>query len=390
MEAPMLTALRIRGYLIGWLLFALFVPWLSAEPRQQGNDKNILARFSFRPGEPSIMLPVQVAGKTYTCLLDTGSAVGIYDPSLPLGKVAETLEVESANGPITLSKHAPPKALLGDMALHEHGVGFVLAYDFTKVRQVAGEPLFGVIGMDFLYRRVVQVDFDAGEVRFLREASANCGQECALKIEGPWRAPLVKIKIADVGEPWFLIDSGLCSLDSGGLEKNLFNALVEKKHLEVVGSTLSETAKGTHSSRVAQGKLLALGDFKVNNPIVDESRANVLSLNFLARFLVTFDFPNAKMYLKKGKAFDAPDLRDLSGLHLLRVDGKTIVHSVDPESQAAVRGIKAKDQLIKVANKPVEKMTLFQLRRLLATPAQQLECTLCRGEDLKEIVMQLK
>jgi hypothetical protein len=389
MEAPMSTTLRIRGFLIAWLSFALFVPWLSAEPRQASSDKNVLARFSFRAGEP-IMLPVQVAGKTYTCLLDTGASCGVYDPSLPLGNPQETLDFDTGNGPIPLKLHTPPKALLGDMTLHEHGPGFVLAYDFSKFRQLAGEALFGVIGMDFLSRRVVQLDLDAGEVRFLRKAGANCGPELALKMEEPWRNPMVKIKIADVGEQWFLIDSGACSLGSGGLDKALFNTLVEKKHLEVVGSTLVETAKGTHTSRIAQGKSLALGDFKVNNAIFAESRGNSLGLCFLARFLVTFDFPNAKMYLKKGKAFDAPDLRDLSGLRLIRVEGKTVVDSVDPESQAAMQGFKVKDQLIKVANKPVEKMTMFQLRRLLATPVEMLECTLRRGEEVKEIVLQLK
>jgi hypothetical protein len=389
MEAPMSIALRIRGYVIGWLLFALFVPWLSAEPRQASSDKNVLARFSFRAGEP-IILPVQVAGKTYNCLLDTGVSCGIYDLSLPLGKPEGTLEIETGNGPIALKLHAPPKALLGDMALHEHGPGVVMANDFTKFRQLAGEPLFGVIGMDFLYRRVVQLDLDAGEVRFLREAGANCGQELALKMEEPWRNPMVKIKLADDVEPWFVIDSGSCSLGSGALDKDLFNTLVKKNHLEVVGSTLVESAKGTHTSRIAQGKSLALGDFKVNNPIFAESRGNGLGLCFLARFLVTFDFPNAKMYLKKGKAFDAPDLRDLSGLRLIRVEGKTVVDSVDPESQAAMQGFKVKDQLIKVANKPVEKMTMFQLRRLLATPVEMLECTLRRGEEVKEIVLQLK
>jgi hypothetical protein len=385
----MSNALWTRGYLIGWLLFALFVPWLSAEPRQAGNDTNVLALFSFRRGEP-IMLPVQVAGKTYTCLLDTGCFVGAYDSSLPLGKATETQVVKTPNGPITLSRYAPPKALLGDMALHEHGPGFVLAQDFTKLRQAAGEPLFGIIGMDFLYRRVVQLDFDAGEVRFLREAGANCGQEFALKIEEPSRVPRVKVKIADVSEPWFVIDFGAVTLDSGLLEKELFNGLEEKQHLEVVGRSLAETANGSQSSRIAQGKTLALGNFKVNNPLVGEGSYNLLSLNFLARFQVTIDFPNAKMYLKKGKDFDAPDLRNLSGLYLLRVDGKTVVDSVDPESPAAVRGIKAKDQLLKVANKPVEKMTMSQLGRLLATPTQMLECTLRRGEETKEIVMHLK
>jgi hypothetical protein len=235
MEAPMSTALRIRGCLIGWLLFALFVPGLSAEPPQAGNDKKVLARFSFRPGEP-IILPVKVAGRTFTCLLDTGSTVGVYDPSVPLDEAVGSQLVQTPNGLTMLRKHPAPKALLGDMALHEHGPGFVLGYNFVKMRQATEWPLFGVIGMDFLARRVVELDFDVGEVRFLSKASADCGQEFALKLDEASGLPMVQVAIADVGEPWFIIDSGFCGLESSCLEQGLFNGLVEKNTLKSLAS----------------------------------------------------------------------------------------------------------------------------------------------------------
>jgi hypothetical protein len=384
------TGRRIPGYLNALLLLILLAPWLVAEPRQAEDDKKkILARFSFRPGGEPILLSVQLDGKLHLCLLDTGATVGIYDPSLPLGKSLATQVVETPNGTVKLSQHAPPPAKLGDMALHDKGPGFIFSLDFTQIRQVAGEPLVGIIGMDFLRQHIVQMDFDAGEVRFLRTADDACGKAFPLTFSSQG-IPTVKLKIADVVEALFQLDTGACGLGSVDIEKGLFDGMVEKQHLKVVGKSLSETLNGTGSSRLARSKSLSLGDFNLTDPIVGDGRVNTLGLSFLVRFQVTLDFPNAKMYLKKGKAFAAPDLYDLSGLRLLRIDGKTVVHSVAEESPAAVKGVKAKDQLVKIGNMPVDRMTLSQLRRLLATPADAVEVALRRDDEDRKVVLPLK
>jgi hypothetical protein len=383
-------ARRIAGSLAALLLTVLFASWLVAEPRQAGNNpKNVLARFAFRPDGEPILLPVQLEGKTHICQLDTGCTFSIYDSSLPLGEATAKEVMTTPNGPVTVWKHRPPKVMLGDLALHDKGADFVIGYDFTKVRQVSGEPIFGMIGMDFLRQPVVQIDFDAGEVRLLHTADDSCGQAFALDFT-PEKLPTVKLKVPEVGDRPFLLDTGYVGLNSGDFDHELFDHVVDKKHFKVVGSTLAETAAGTDSSRLAQGKALTLGDFTVANAIVGESDWNILGLRFLARFLVTFDFPSAKLYLKKGKAFDAPDLRDLSGLHLLRIDGNTVVHSVVEKSAAAGQGIKAKDQVLKVGNLLVDKMTKHQLTRLLATPGQTVELTLRRGDAAWQAVLKLQ
>jgi hypothetical protein len=46
-----------------------------------------------------------------------------------------------------------------------------------------------------------------------------------------------------------------------------------------------------------------------------------------------------KMYLQKGQAFDKPDEIDMSGLHLWRFEGRSVVHSVDKSSPAEAAGI---------------------------------------------------
>jgi hypothetical protein len=332
-----------------------------------------------------------VAGKKHLFLVDSGATVSIYDPALPVGKAIGTAEVDSPGGPVTLSKHVPPNARLGEMSLHDKGGGFVLAFDCSKQRPVFGEPCFGVIGMDFLNQHVVQIDFDAGEFRFLKKADNDCGQAHRMEFQiGMHFQPLVQLPMPDVGETWFAVDTGLCCTRSAGFEKELYDKLVKKQQLEEAGTVRSATAAGIMPAGIARRKALTFGGFTITNLVVGASPNNVLGLSFLARFLVTLDFPNNKLYLKKGKGFASPDLLDLSGLSVLRVDGKTVVHSVRDETSAAVKGIKAKDQLLRVGKTPVEKMTMLQLRRLLGTPSPALEIALRRGDEERTVTLQLE
>jgi hypothetical protein len=61
-------------------------------------------------------------------------------------------------------------------------------------------------------------------------------------------------------------------------------------------------------------------------------------LTYLSRYTVTFDFPHSVPYLEKGKYSD-PDLLDMSGLHFLRDQGKTVIAVVERGSPADSVGI---------------------------------------------------
>jgi hypothetical protein len=175
-------------------------------------------------------------------------------------------------------------------------------------------------------------------------------------------------------------------MSSGDLAKELFDSLVRNKRLKVVGATLLETIDGTGESRVGLGEGLSLGQFAVKNPLLGESD-NILSQAFWSRFIVTLDFGNGMLYLKKGKHYDRPDLYDLSGLHLLREEGKTYVGSVDKGSLSAAKGMKRGDRILRMGTEPVEKVSMFELRKALARPGETVHLTLQRGSE--EIALEL-
>lgn len=365
---------------------------LPAEAQKQGKAKDdplVLERFKIHRHGDALLVPVTFKEKEYTFVIDTGASHTVYDISLPLGAVKDKLKVDSAGGPVVVSIFAGQTSSLGKLKI-EPGE-FSPGIDLAKIREVSGYPIYGVLGMDFLNKHVVQIDFDEGELVFLKKARPGAGT--AFPLEVSQMKPLLKVKLHDKGDDGreldFLIDTGSVGLGSGGLKKELVAELEKQGGLRVVGQTLTETAKGTTTNRLVQQKKTSLGDFVMADAVFSEGRHNLIGLGFLSRFKVTFDFPGQTLHLEKGKRFEDPDRWDLSGLHLVRKEGRTVVHSVDKESPAASSGIKAGDVLVQAAGKATQPMSLFELRRLFCEPGGKIGLVVQRQEQRLDVAVEL-
>src|SRR5262249_19104149 len=100
-------------------------------------------------------------------------------------------------------------------------------------------------------------------------------------------------------------------------------------------------------------------------------------------------FPNQRMYLRKGKRFDQLDLRDQSGLHILRIDGATAVRVVDAGSPAARAGIEPGDLLLRLGNFDAEKTKMHVRRQRLARERATVRLRLLRGCRFREVALKL-
>jgi hypothetical protein len=332
----------------------------------------------------ALLLPVTLRGKEYLFLLDTGSAVTTYDVSLPLGQPRRRVRAETPNGDTVVELFEAPQALLGKL---DFRVGpQVMGADLSKLRQVTGYEMSGVIGMDFLSQHVVRIDFDSGRVVFLRSAGANPGHPIPLSLQK--EGPCVDVRLPGLERPErFLVDTG--SSGFGRMKRDLGEELARTAKARKVRETLTATLSETKSQARWQIESLSLGNFEHRHVVLTESRDNILGLDSWSRYAVTFDFPRGTMYLKKGGRFDNPGNLDMSSLHLLRVQGETVVHSVDAGSPAAASGIRPKDVLVKVTGGRAEEMRLFSLRRLLCSQGKELQLTIKRGGDEFEVTMVL-
>ncbi|HEY2253195.1 MAG TPA: hypothetical protein VGH74_19110, partial [Planctomycetaceae bacterium] len=134
---------------------------------------------------------------------------------------------------------------------------------------------------------------------------------------------------------------------------------------------------------------ICLGEFVNDQVTVREAEQNSLGLSLLSRYIVTFDFPKGRLYLKKGSRFAEPQRSDLSGLTVMRLDGETRVQLVRPNSPADTSGLQDKDQILTVEGKSAGSLSLFELRTLLMTAGPRIRLDVTGPAGRRRVELQL-
>jgi hypothetical protein len=149
---------------------------------------------------------------------------------------------------------------------------------------------------------------------------------------------------------------------------------------------LAYTPSGTMREISFRANNVSVGLLKYKNLIFSSASRSRLGLEFLSRHIVTFDFPNSKIYFKKGKDFKKIDEADMTGLHLLRMSNGVIVYSIDKDSPAEKVGIEANDIILRVGKKDASKYDMQELRRFLKSgDRQEVTMTIKHGTDVREV-----
>ncbi|HEY5234209.1 MAG TPA: retropepsin-like aspartic protease [Verrucomicrobiae bacterium] len=209
--------------------------------------------------------------------VDTGAEGTVFDKSLEskLGKRLGTKTLSGWHGKTESALYAAPNLYFGNVRLMTGNE--VATGDFQRQSLMTGRPVMGILGMDCLKHYCIQLDFEAGKIRFLNSDQMDAttlGKDFPLTFKG--NCPFIHhVSFAGGKDTHSLIDSGCVSdgfVEQGAVEGEKF----ETVHLqECVWSGES------YSNLFVQGG------------------ANVIGLKFLARHLVTLDFPKQTMYLKR-------------------------------------------------------------------------------------------
>lgn len=371
------------------LAVLLLVPMLPHVAQGIGDDvsDNVIASFPIPRDGDALFLPVEIDGKAYHFLVDTGASMSMFDSTLPLGRHLQTVKAEAAAGDfVNIEIREPPTATIGPLSFNcPGGVG---SLDLTALRQVVGQDFHGLIGMDFLKTQILQIDPDAKELRFLTGVSPSLGAHRNMAYDRQ-SVPHVLLRIAEPKDEVFMLDTGLVSFRSGSLSKKAFAQLESSRELTIVGHELLETLSGTQSGRIGRAKKLAFGEMEIADPVFGESGGNKVGVKFLSRFIATLDFPAERLYLKKGRRYCEADLWDLSGLHVWRKHGTIVIHSVDKDSVAARAGLQANDSLVKCDDRDTAKMSLEEIR-LRCCQTGPLFLVVVRRNEEKVVKLELK
>lgn len=341
----------------------------------------VLARFRIGGDSPHLVLPVTMNGKTYPFLMDFGASHTTFDKSLEklLGEPKNTLTVTTEEGQThQASTYYAPDARLGPLDLRRGGP--VYCVDLTELREVTGLDVRGVIGMGMLRRYVVQMDFDAREVRFYEaddREHPQWGEQIKMS-STPHATPLLMVGVGPKYNAVLMLDTGY--MGTGTLPGGLFDQLVADGEITNLRKVTLGSARGEVQSQAGRLSTLQAGDLNYKNLIFERGgRYGMLGLGFLSRHTVTIDSPGNRAYLKPGREFQRADENDMSGLHLLAKPDGVTVHSVDAESPAAQAGLTEGDVLLQVAGNKTAEVSLAEIRRVLRSePGKKIDVILLR------------
>ena len=250
-------------------------------------------------------------GQEFSCDLDTG-APGIHLPTsleAALGKRLRSRRFRTPDaGRSTEHIYAAPKLYLG-------GVPLVTG---SYIATATDRP---VLGMDCLRHYCVQLDFQAGKIRFLDPERVNAAElGMPFPLSSFPRASIEHPGLFESRDQKLLIDTG-CAMDVG-LNQRVFTRSVHRQHASSVQpEPLPFNGADGMSSKAPECALIQKCDWngesytalvvqKERKPFVGEGQ-ELIGLRFLARHLVTFNFPKGMLYLKRTD-WSPPAIRDLT------------------------------------------------------------------------------
>jgi hypothetical protein len=350
------------------------------------DDTNIVEQFRVTKDGDFILVPVMIGDDNYQFVLDTGTTGSVLDSSLE-DKLGEPLGSVRLNEKKLQPLYRMPRAFVGTSRIPLRGE--TLCMDLSGFRRSSGHDIRGFLGMDFLRKYVIRIDFDRGDVAFLRSAPRSECPPFRLSYNR-FRRPTVDIEFADGLTVPFAIDTGAIAGATGHITTRTFDRLRQEGLLTL----LEKPARGVDlfgKTKFRGGCIerLKVGDFTHRQLYIAEGAADELGLDYLSRFVVTFDFPNDRLYLEKGASFSRIQRFHLSGLAFGRDDGRTIVDEVDEGSVADSAGIKVGDELCQVNGEDAGELSLFEIRRLLSSRAEHLRLILQRGNDRYKVDLRL-
>jgi len=222
------------------------------------------------------------SGEGVPFMVDTGAARTLLDVSFEpkLGNRLGTAKINHFGARYEGGIYMAPRLFLGNTPLVT--ASNIWTYDFKHVNTSrAGQQLVGLLGFDCLRNYCIQLDFTAGKIRFLDPDHLplkELGKAYPIIISNPGGRPFIHhVGLAGGTSTNCLIDTG-CNYD-GRVEKG--------------------TVKGNDSGWARMPECNWDDQTYTNLNLQVGEHANLLGLRFLARHLVTLDFPHRILYLKQ-------------------------------------------------------------------------------------------
>lgn len=237
-------------------------------------------------------------GEELPFVLDTGAPVTILDKSLE-SKLGERLGTRIRTygylGKKRMGLYHAPKLFLEGVPLQSGSRVYT-----DDLASMAKNSFMGILGVDCLQNYCIQFDFASRKMRFLNPDEMNdndWGKAFPLTIL--FGTVFAYADFFGAGNVHFRPDTGAIPENDAVLSRKLFQRELKKQTLI---QTWEASTNGPDMAAFSKG---IFGGQTYTNLLFMEAKGlawedqDMLNLQFLARHLVTFNFPKRKMYLKQ-------------------------------------------------------------------------------------------
>jgi len=301
-----------------------------------------------------IVFPIEVNGKTLNFILDSGVGRTIlfninYNDSIPLYNIKK-IKLQG------LGKDDAVDAILSENNTFKLNniIGtnvslYVIFDDSFDLSSKLGITVHGIIGFDILKDFIVTINYGINKLTFINTLNykpQKCKKCETLPLEFNMLKPYINVGVKLENNPTKIIPVKLL-IDSGGsdamwlFENSSPEILAPSKYFE---DFLGEGLSGSVYGKRAIIEALVIGQFEFERPTVSfpdslsvaharkfEDRNGSIGATVLNRFIVTLNYGNNQITLKKGSKFKEPFRYNMSGLELVH-NGKVLVKEQDNSS----------------------------------------------------------
>lgn len=323
--------------------------------------KNYNEEIPFEFIRNKIILPVEIEGKTYRFLLDTGA------PNMVSRELVEAHMPEALKD-IQITDANQKKQKLDLVSLKVLKIGTVtfndfsaLVFDFKKSKIFNCMNIDGFIGSNLFRKSIIQIDAQKKVLRFtnkIKNLDVDKSNALKMKLVNNQSSPYVWVKLEgeQSGKEQLLIDTGMTNLYD--LSSNHYNIFKKKSIFKEIGESEGASSIGLfgESKPTKQVRLylqkMQLGDFEMNNIITHTGKDNNsrIGAEILNYGVMTIDFKSKRFYFKGEN--DIIDVSELEDGFTKTLKGENIVVGYVWDTNLKSK-LTYGDQIIKVNDKDV-------------------------------------
>jgi hypothetical protein len=392
----------MRLLTIPMLLLLLTVSFVQAQEEFIPPPAKLIAKFPFKlltGGIITLKARLSNFPDTLNFILDTGSGgISLDSATASYLKVQTTLSDRTIRGIAGVRRvyfsyrqtlHLPDDLDVENLDFHIN--------DYDVLTSAYGEKIDGIIGLSFLARYIIGVDYDSSKISVYTKGSIKYPRGGFLLKPIINTIPIMGATIRDNRQIssrfYFDTGAGMCLLLSADFVSDSNFVKPKRKWY----ATQAEGLGGKAPMKQGVIKQIQVGPFRFRNVptyIFDDeynvtaypALGGLIGNDLLRRFNLIINYERKDIYMTPNSHYKEQFDYSYTGLGMYVIDGEIQVVDIMPESPAEQAGFKEGDVIMAVANNFSNNIQTY--KNLMQTPGERLKVLVLRKEG--PIVLTLK